>query len=230
MVPVHDCLFAHRSALAGAERCRSSACQRGECWVPQISRWTSLLSSSQGDNPATPQVHRRPIQNHRHKDGAPVRLGIGVVIFIAAYIGSLVLYVNGGMGRPQQIADSQSSSTATRVVVDIEDIQSNNGVLIAIVIVSPGPALLDPQTRNLKDDLSVVATSVVTASKHTWSKGEVPDVFRITMPLFGDVADWPFDRYQSGPINVQLFSGPGQVPEQVLTVSLDDDHGVAVRH
>ncbi|WP_239655415.1 DUF4436 domain-containing protein [Mycobacterium riyadhense] len=150
-----------------------------------------------------------------------MRLGIGVVIFIAAYIGSLVLYVNGGMGRPQQIADSQSSSTATRVVVDIEDIQSNNGVLIAILIVSPGPALLDPQTRNLKDDLSVVATSVVTASKHTWSKGEVPDVFRITMPLFGDVADWPFDRYRSGPINVQLFSGPGQVPEQA-TVTLVD--------
>ena len=25
-----------------------------------------------GDNPAPPQVHRRPIQDHRHKDGAPV--------------------------------------------------------------------------------------------------------------------------------------------------------------
>ncbi len=45
---------------------------RGYRRTPQNSSWTSRLSSEQGDNPAAPRVHRQSIQDHRHKDGAPV--------------------------------------------------------------------------------------------------------------------------------------------------------------
>ncbi|MGB8386568.1 DUF4436 domain-containing protein [Mycobacterium sp.] len=151
-----------------------------------------------------------------------MRLGIvGVVVFIAAYVASIVLYVNSGMGHPHQIAESPLSGDATTVTVDIEDIQSNNSVLVANLTVSPGPALLDPLTHGLKEDLSVVVTSVVTAGKRTWSKGALPDVFRVSLTLAGDVADWPFDRYRSGPISVELLSGAAQVPERA-TVTLVD--------
>jgi hypothetical protein len=81
-----------------------------------------------------------------------MRLGIvGLVVFIGAYIASIVLYVNGGMGHPHQVAESSVLGDGTTVSVDIEDIQSDNSVLRANITVTPGPALLDPQTHNLND-------------------------------------------------------------------------------
>ena len=123
---------------------------------------------------------------------------VGLVVFVCAYVASIVLYVDSGMGHPKQIADSPSSGDGTTVIIDVEEIQSNNSVLVANLTVAPGPALLDPQTHDLKEDLSVVVTSAVTAGKRTWSKGTLPDVFRVSLALAGDVADWPFDRYPFG--------------------------------
>jgi hypothetical protein len=146
---------------------------------------------------------------------------VGLLVFVAAYVASIALYVDSGMGHPQQITDSPSSSDGTAVLVDIEEIQSDNSVLVANLTVAPGPALLDPRTHDLKEDLSVVVTSAVTAGKRTWSKGALPDVFRVSLTLDGDVADWPFDRFRSGPISVDLFSGATHVPERA-TVTLVD--------
>jgi hypothetical protein len=146
---------------------------------------------------------------------------VGLVVFIGAYVASIVLYVESGMGHPHQITENPSSDDGTTVTVDIEDIQSNNSALRANLTVSPGPALLDPLTHTLKEDLSVVVTSVVTAGKRTWSKGTLPDVFPVSLTLAGDVADWPFDRYRSRPMTVELFPGAAQVPERA-TVALVD--------
>lgn len=144
---------------------------------------------------------------------------IGLVVFIAAYIASIVLYVNGGMGHRHLL--SNGSGDRTLVTFDIEDIQSNSGTLIANITVTPGPELLDAETGNLKEDLSVVATSLVQANKRTWPKGTLPDIFRVTVSLTGDVANWPFDRYETGPVNVQLFSGASQAPEKVTMTLVD---------
>jgi hypothetical protein len=143
------------------------------------------------------------------------------VIFIAAYIASIALYVTGGMGHPRQIAESPLSGSGTTVTVDIEDIQSNNSMVRANLTVVPGPALLDSLTHKLKDDLSVLVTSVVTAGKRTWPKGTLPDAFPVSLTLTGDVADWPFDRYHSGPITVELLSGAAQVPVAATEVLID---------
>jgi Domain of unknown function (DUF4436) len=151
-----------------------------------------------------------------------MRLGIvGVVVFIAAYVASIVLYVNSGMGHPHQVAESPPSSDGTTVTVDVEDMQSDNSLLVANNTVSPGPQLVDPVTHNLKEDLSLVVTSTVSASKRTWSKGTVPDVFRVSLTLTGDVADWPFDRYHSGPITIDLLSGAAQEPVSATVVMVD---------
>jgi hypothetical protein len=151
-----------------------------------------------------------------------MRLGIvGVVVFIAAYVGSIVLYVNDGMGHPHQVAESPPSSDGTKVTVDVEDIQSDNSLLIVNYNVSPGPELLDPATHNLKEDLSLLVTSVVSASQRTWSNGALPDVFRVSVTLTGDVADWPFDRYHSGPITLHLLSGATQKPVTPTVIMVD---------
>ncbi|MGB9302114.1 MAG: DUF4436 domain-containing protein [Mycobacterium sp.] len=147
---------------------------------------------------------------------------IGVLTFIVAYIGSIVVYVDSGMGQPHVIAtEGASTPDGTTVTVDIEAIQSDNSVLRANISVSPGPALLDPVTHGLKDDLSLTVTSLVNASKHAWPKGTLPDVFAVSGTLTGDVADWPLDQYQSGPIDIELFSGAAQVPHPAAVILVD---------
>lgn len=150
---------------------------------------------------------------------ASTRTFVGVVVFVAGYAASIVLYVNGGMGHRHQM--SNGAGDGTKVTVDIEDIQSNTGILVANIAVVPAPALLNAQTGTLVDDLNVVASSVIQASKRTWPKGSLPDAFRVSISLTGDVADWPFDRYETGPINVQLFSGSSQTPESVMVTLVD---------
>jgi len=142
---------------------------------------------------------------------ARVKLGVvGVVVFITAYVASIVLFISDGMGHPHQVTETPASSGGTTVTADVEDIRSDNSLLVANYTVSPGPELLDPVTHILKEDLSFMVTSAVTASRRTWPKGTLPDVFQVSLPLTGDVADWPFDRYQSGPITAHLVSGGGQ--------------------
>jgi uncharacterized protein DUF4436 len=171
----------------------------------RLSKWEALLSA-----------------NGFHLPSRRSRFGIvGVVAFIGAYIASIVLYVNSGMGQPHEVAENSLSGDTTVVTVDIEDIQSDNSVLRANLTVAPARALLDPQTHTLKEDLSVVITSVVTASKRTWAKGTLPDVFPVSLTLAGDIADWPFDRYRSGPVAVQLFAGASQAPQGAAVTLVD---------
>ncbi len=139
---------------------------------------------------------------------------IGVVVFITAYVVSILLYVTSGMGYPHVISDGSPSPDGTRVTIDIEEMQSSNSALVVNLRVFPGPALLDPESHYLKDDLSVLITSAVAASKRTWSKGTLPDVVRSSLSLRGEVADWPFDQYHSGPVQVEVLSGAAQAPEK----------------
>ena len=93
----------------------------------RLSKWEALLSA-----------------NGFHMPSRRSRFGIvGVVAFIGAYIASIVLYVNSGMGQPHEVAENSLSGDTTVVTVDIEDIQSDNSVLRANLTVSPAPALLD---------------------------------------------------------------------------------------
>jgi hypothetical protein len=143
------------------------------------------------------------------------------VLFIGVYVASIALYVNSGMGQRHVVDQGPSAGDGTKVTTDVEEIQSDNSLLLANVSVAPGPALLDPSTHTLKEDLSVVVASSVTASKRTWPKGTLPDVFRVSLALTGEVADWPFDAYHSGPVVAQLLSGSAQTPVPT-TVTLVD--------
>jgi Domain of unknown function (DUF4436) len=154
------------------------------------------------------------------------------VVFIAAYIGSIVLFVDSGSGHPNVLVRGSSAPDGTKITIDVEEIQSNNSTLVANFSVYPGASLLDPVTGNLKEDLSLVLTSVVSASKRTWTKGTLPDVFRVSLALSGEVADWPFDEYHSGPIVTELQSGPGytRVPATVTMVDRLLGWNIEVNH
>ncbi|MCV7426477.1 DUF4436 domain-containing protein [Mycobacterium montefiorense] len=108
-----------------------------------------------------------------------------------------------------------------KVTIDVQEVQTNNSLLIADVSVAPGPSMLDPQTHSLKEDLTIAVTSAVTASKRTWPKGTLPDVFRVSLAVAGEVAEWPFDEYHSGPIVAELLSGSSNL-RLAATVTLVD--------
>jgi len=97
------------------------------------------------------------------------RLGIlGVALFVAVYVLSIVLYINNGSGHPHVVVHGPSAGDATKVIIDADTIKPDSSVLVINVNVSPAPELLDPLAHTLKDDLNIVVSSAVTNSKHTW--------------------------------------------------------------
>ena len=138
-----------------------------------------------------------------------IALIVGVV---AAYVGSVALYANSGGHHLAETPAGGDRSTATLV---IEDIQSNYSVLAANLSISPGSALLDPQTQHLNQDLSLRVRSVATPTRRTWTKGMLPGVFPVPLTIAGEIENWPFDHYGSGPVEIELMHGPGDVPERV---------------
>jgi hypothetical protein len=105
------------------------------------------------------------------------------------------------------------------VTLNVEDVQSNYSVLLANLVFSPGSALLDPQTRHLKDDLGLRVRSVATPTRRTWTKGMLPGVFPVPLTLAGEINDWPFDRYHSGPIEVELMRGGAETAVERVPVT-----------
>jgi hypothetical protein len=145
---------------------------------------------------------------------------VGVALFAAAYVATIVLYSHTGMGRPHEISRGQPTADGTTVICDVEELASVKGVLSVNLTVVPGPELLDPVTHGLKEDLSVAVTSAVVPTKRTWVKGVVPGVFPVPLTVTGDPSSWPFDRYETGPITVELFEG-GKAPQRA-SVSVFD--------
>lgn len=148
--------------------------------------------------------------------------GIGaVVVLIAAYLVAVSLYASAGLGQPRQVTEGHPAPDGTTVTIDLKDVHSIDGQLIADVTVAPGPGLLDPVSHDLTQDLSVVVTSAVTPTKHTWSKGMLPGVFPVPLNLTGDVTHWPFDDYHSGPITVELFRGTPPASQRAPVTFVD---------
>ncbi|OMC43563.1 DUF4436 domain-containing protein [Mycobacterium sp. IS-2888] len=150
-----------------------------------------------------------------------MKLGIaGLLLFIAAYIASTTLYGSAGKG-PHDLTRAQPTSDGTTVTIDLQDVAQSNTVLMTNMSIAPGPALLDPRTHGLTEDLSVVVTSTATPTKRTWSKDVLPGTFPVPLTLSGDVTNWPFDHYVSGPVTVELFRGPEQRPERAAVRFVD---------
>ncbi|GFG63122.1 DUF4436 domain-containing protein [Mycobacterium kubicae] len=144
----------------------------------------------------------------------------GLLLFIVAYFASTSLYGSAGKG-PHDLTQGQPTSDGTTVTIDLQDVAQSNTVLLTNLAIAPGPALLDPRTHGLTEELSVVVTSTATPTKRSWSKDMLPGTFPVPLTLSGDVANWPFDHYLSGPVTVELFRGPDQVPERAAVTFVD---------
>ena len=151
-----------------------------------------------------------------------MKLGVAalLVAVAGAMIASIALYIDGAAIHriPTQ---GPPISGGTTVTLNVESIQDNYRELVGNLVVSPGPALLDPVTNGLKQDLSVAVTSATTPVRRTWSKGMLPGVFPVPLTLGRDIERWPFDQYYTGPITVELFTGAAQVPTRATVTFVD---------
>ncbi|OBK93159.1 DUF4436 domain-containing protein [Mycobacterium asiaticum] len=151
-----------------------------------------------------------------------MRWGIAsIAVFVAAYIGLAALYALAGMGPAHPLTEAQPTADGTTVTLDIVSIQPYRNALLGDLTVTPGPELLDPQTGNLKDDLTVAVTSATTPTSRSWPKGTQPGVFPVSLNINGDVSDWPFDSYSSKPVSVNVFRGSPQTPERASVGFVD---------
>lgn len=156
--------------------------------------------------------------------GARSHVRAGSVVLLAvvasAMITSILLYIDGAA--VQRVSnDAPPAGDGTTVTLDVESIQSNYTVLQGNLSISPGSALLDPATDSLKQDLTVDVTSVTTPVTRTWPKGTLPGVIPVPLTLARDVERWPFDRYYTGPIRVELFVGAAKTPERAAVSIVD---------
>lgn len=155
-----------------------------------------------------------------HRSRLLLILGMAL-FFIASYLVTVALYERAGCGCPRQLTEGQPSADGTAVTVDIEDLQTVKGTLTGRVTISPGPALLDPGTHGLTQDLSIAVHSAVTPTKRTWTKGMVPGEFPVPLTVSGNSAKWPFDHYQTGPITVDILRGDSAVSERISVTFID---------
>lgn len=151
-----------------------------------------------------------------------MKIAIGsVAAFVAVYVATLVLYASTGLGRPAELTEAQPSADGTTVTIDLLGVQPINGVLLANLIVTPGPTLVEPHSHILKDDLAVAVTSVLPPTKRSWAKGDTPGVMQLSISIAGDPSEYPFDRYRTRPITVELLRGSAQLPERTSVVIVD---------
>src|SRR6202000_528866 len=173
-----------------------------------------------------PTIRRRRGRSHK-------RLGVVALVGLVAcaMAASVLLYVNSAAS--QRIpAHSVATSGGTTVTLDAVSISNNYRELVGDLIIKPGPALVDPATDSLKQDLTVAVTSATTPIRRTYSRGMLPGAFPVPLPLAHVVERWPFDSYDTGPITVEVFTGPEQLPERANLAFVDGlsgwkDHGAA---
>jgi hypothetical protein len=173
-------------------------------------------------NVAMRSGERIPSKVRSHCWWPHMKLGVAALSAAVAgvMIASIVLYLDGAA--PHHISThGRPISGGTTVTLDVESIENNYSELVGDLIVSPGPALLDPVTNGLKQDLTVAVTSVTTPVRRTWTTGMLPGVFPVPLTLGRDIERWPFDQYYTGPITVELFTGGAQVPTRANVIFVD---------
>ena len=164
----------------------------------------------------------RPQSQVRGRRRRPrMRLGVITLVVVACtMLTSVVLYVDSA-GSQRIPTHGAPTSGGTTVTLDVVSISNSYNELVGDLIIRPGPALVDPATDGLKQDLTVAVTSVTTPVRRTYSKGMLPGVFPVPLTLARDVERWPFDTYYTGPITVTLFTGAAQTPERANVTFVD---------
>ena len=158
------------------------------------------------------------MDNVHHKPSL-MRFGtVGLIaVLVGAYVAAVALYASSNTANRR--AETPTASDQTSVTLYVDDVQTNYTVLNANLVFSPGSDLLDPNTQHLNQDLGIRVRSVATPTRRTYTKGMLPGTFPVPLTLAGDINDWPFDHYRSGPIEIELMRGENEKSIQPIPVT-----------
>ena len=140
--------------------------------------------------------------------------GLAIVVgVLIVYIVVLVAYAAGAPGD-----DPDTRTPAADGVLVYLDIDAVDGAAFEIgghVSVYPGSDLLDGR-GDLREDLTIDVSPVVSATELTFAAGTRPGVMPVSLYSDGDIRMWPFDRYESESVTVRAF-GPNdaELPTEV---------------
>ncbi|GAC69596.1 DUF4436 family protein [Gordonia soli] len=134
--------------------------------------------------------------------GAAIVIGLLIVYAIV-----LAVYAADGSGD-----EPDTRSPAANGVLVYLDIDSVDGAAFEVgghLSVYPGADLLDAR-GDLKDDLTIDISPVVSPTELKFAAGTRPGVLPVSLYTDGDIRLWPFDQYVSEPETVRAF-GPNDV-------------------
>jgi hypothetical protein len=177
---------------------------------------------------AFPVLNSSMVMSNRGESMRSVVMRFGVVGLIVLVVGIYVALVEAYEDSIEGVAANTLTDSPDMVdhpvaTFTVEEMQSNYHAVVANLAVSPGSALLDPLTRRLKEDIVLRVRSAAVLTRREYSKGTLPGVFPVPLTVAGQIANWPFDYYNSGPIEVQLFHGTdSQNPPELAPVTVID--------
>jgi hypothetical protein len=147
-----------------------------------------------------------------------------VVLIVATYAVLIVLFADTVQSAAaNNLADSSDTADHTVATFTAEEMQPTNSAVVANLAVTPGAAYLDPQTHRLNQDLILAIRSAAQPNRREFAKGTLPGVFPVPLTLAGHLERWPFDRYHSGPIEVQIIhDGNGANQTELVPVTFID--------
>jgi hypothetical protein len=167
------------------------------------------------DATSRPQSTLRPGRPRKR-----LRVVVLVGLVACAMVMSVVVYINSAASEHIS-AHSVANSDGTAVMLNVVGVSNDYRELVGDLIIKPGPGLVDSATDGLNQDLTVAVTSATKPTRRTYSKGMLPGAFPVPLTLARDTESWPFDSYDTGPVTVELFIGPAQIPQRVNVTFVD---------
>lgn len=146
--------------------------------------------------------------------------GLAIVVgLLIVYVAVLVAYAAGNTED-----DSDSREPAANGVLVYLDIDAVNGADFEVaghISVYAGSDLLD-ERGDLKEDLTIDVSPMVSASALKFAAGTRPGALPVSLYSDGDIRHWPFDSYESEQVSVRAYGADNSaLPTEVaITDSL----------
>jgi hypothetical protein len=101
-----------------------------------------------------------------------------IVLILGTYVALVALYKDTVEGSAPGTLSDNAETAQSMATLTVEEMQSNYSAVVANVAVAPGPALLDPITHRLKEDLVLRVRSSAQPSRRDYSRACFPASFR----------------------------------------------------
>jgi hypothetical protein len=137
-------------------------------------------------------------------------IGIGIVVVLLAYCGSLFAYWWLSASSQELEPPDLKNRSDTIVLISVQSLKTVDRKLDVRVSVIPQDTLVDKQLDVLNTDISVRIYPWNTSGDLHFKEGEAPGELTTSLDLNGDSDTWPFDSYTTEFISADVLAGPSE--------------------